>query len=185
MYINWLCDYAMDNGIPFENIDADVSDLQQMGPCAKFDYLGLDVVYNSLKYFEENLSSDFAPGRALTKMVREGTLGKKTGKGFCEWTEEGKLKTKESPKAQLFNNELFMALQLNEGCRLLEEGVVTSYKVIDDTMLAGMSMPGPFGPGKRNFQKWSKLLDDFVHKSGKQYFKPCKLMKSGAFLDMK
>jgi enoyl-CoA hydratase/3-hydroxyacyl-CoA dehydrogenase len=185
MYINWLCDYAMDKGIPFESIDADLVGIQQMGPCARFDYLGLDVVYNALKYFEEKLSPDFAPGKALTKMVNEGNFGRKTGKGFCEWNENGTLKIKELAKANLFDNELFMALQLNEGCRLLEEGVVSNYKVIDDTMLAGMSMPGPFGAGKRNYQKWTKLLEEFVQKSGKNYFKPCQLMKSGDFLKMK
>ena len=67
----------------------------------------------------------------------------------------------------------------------MEEGIVSGYKVIDDTMLAGMSMPGPFGPGKRNYEKWSKLLEDFVKKTGKEYFLPCDLMKSGAFLKMR
>jgi hypothetical protein len=52
-------------------------------------------------------------------------------------------------------------------------------------MFAGMDMPGPFGPGKRNYQKWSELLEDFVEKTGKQYFKPCKLMTSGGFLKMR
>jgi len=183
-YINWLLDYALDNKIPFEEIDADVAGIG-MGPCAKWDYLGLKTIFNVQSYFAEVISPDFAPGKVLTKLVKEGNLGKKTGKGLCEWTEDGKLKITSSKKAGLFDMELYMALQLNEGCRLLEEGVVSGYKTIDETMLAGMSMPGPFGAGKRNYGKWAKLLDEFVEKSGKEYFRPCELMKSGRFIKMR
>jgi len=185
IYFNWLLDYAMDKGIPIENIDADLGSLQDLGPFAKWDYLGLDIIYNVLKYFEEVLSSDFAPGEVLTNLFNEGNLGRKTGKGIFEWTKDGKLKAVATEKANLLNMDLFFALQLNEGCKLLEEGIVSGYKVIDDTMFAGMDMPGPFGPGKRNYEKWSKLLEDFIDKTGKQYFKPCELMKSGGFLKMR
>ncbi|MFX0072706.1 MAG: 3-hydroxyacyl-CoA dehydrogenase NAD-binding domain-containing protein [Candidatus Hermodarchaeota archaeon] len=184
-YFNWLLDEAMKKGIPWESLDADVKDLQELGPCARLDYLGLDTIYNTLKYFEEVLSPDFAPSKALSKLVNEGNLGRKTGRGFYEWTNDGKPIINKAEKANLIDLDLFMAVQLNEGCRLIEEGVVSGYKIIDDTMLAGMSMPGPFGAGKRNYEKWSKLLEDFVKKSGKEYFKPCELMKSGKFLKMR
>ena len=184
-YFNWLLDEAMKKGIPWESLDADVKDLQELGPCARLDYLGLDTVYNTLKYFEEVVSPDFAPSKALTKLVNEGNLGKKTGRGFYEWTKDGKPIINKAEKASLIDLDLFMAVQLNEGCRLLEEDVVSGYKVIDDTMLAGMSMPGPFGAGKRNYEKWSKLLEDFVKKSDKEYFKPSDLMRSGEFLKLR
>jgi len=183
-YLNWLVDHAFENKISFEKIDADVVDFG-LGPCAKMDYLGLETIYNVLKYFSDAISPDFAPGKVLTKLVKEGNLGRKTGKGFCEWKEDGQLKNPSSEKAGLFDIELFMALQLNEGCRLLEEGVVSGYKTIDDTMLAGMSMPGPFGAGKRNYKKWAQKLEEFVQKSGKTYFLPCELMKTGGFIKMR
>ena len=185
MYLDWLLDEAMEKGIPWESIDADIGSLQKLGPIAKWDYLGLDTIYNTFKYFEEILSPDFAPGKVLTKLVKEGKLGRKTGRGFYEWTEDGKPKIIKAERANLFNSEVFMALELNEGCRLLEENVVSGYKTIDDTMLAGMSMPGPFGPGKKNYEKWSNLLEDFVKTTSKEYFKPCKLMESGGFLEMR
>jgi enoyl-CoA hydratase/3-hydroxyacyl-CoA dehydrogenase len=185
MYFNWLLDYATEKGVPIENIDADLGSLQDLGPFAKWDYLGLDIVYNVLKYFEEVLSSDFKPGKVLTNLFNKGDLGRKTGKGIFEWTEDGQLKTTAKEKANLLNMDLYFALQLNEGCKLLEEGIVSGYKVIDDTMFAGMDMPGPFGPGKRNYVNWCKLLEDFVEKTGKQYFIPCELMKSGGFLKMR
>ncbi len=184
VYLNWLLDEAVKNGIPCGQIDADVTSFQSMGPYAKWDYIGLETIYNTHKYFEKVISPDFAPGKTLTKLVKEGNLGRKTGKGLYQWIERKPI-VDTTKKAGLFNFDLFFALQLNEGCRLLEEGIVSGYKIIDDTMLAGMDMPGPFAAGKRNYKKWTKLLDDFVEKSGKDYFKPCELMKSGGFLKMR
>ena len=46
-------------------------------------------------------------------------------------------------------------------------------------------MPGPFSMGRHNFKNWSKLLEDFVGKTGIGYLKPCKLMKSGDFINMR
>ncbi len=184
IYFNWLLDKATENGIPCERIDADVASLQQLGPFAKWDYLGLETIYNVLTYLSEKLSPDFKPGKRLSKLVKEGNLGRKTGKGIYEWVNE-KPKIAKCLPAGMFSTELFMAIQLNEGCRLLSEGVVFSYKTIDDTMLAGMDMPGPFGAGKNNYEKWSKMLEEFADKSGISYFKPCDTMKSGKFLKMR
>ena len=183
-YVNWMVDYAEENGISYESIDADVADLG-MGPCQRWDYLGLETIFNVLTYFSEALSPNFAPGKVLTEFVNKGTLGRKTGSGFCEWTEDGKPKLKGAEKAGLFDQELFFALQLNEGCRLLEEGVVSGYKMIDETMVKTMQMPGPFGAGKRNYEKWSKLLNEFADKTGWGYFRPCELMKTGGFVKMR
>jgi len=184
LYLNWLLEYSLEKSIPLEQIDADAIDVKGLGPYAKWDYFGLDTVYNTLLYFSQFLSPEFKPGKTLIKLVNEGNLGKKTGKGLFEW-KEGKPIINLEKKANIFNIELFMAIQLNEGCRLLEEGIVSGYKIIDDTMLAGMDMPGPFSPGKNNYQKWTKLLDDFVEKSGITYLKPCDLMRSGGFVNMR
>lgn len=184
LYIDWLLDEAVDKGIPFEAIDADVGTLPGMGPCARLDYLGLDIAYNALKYFETAVSPEFTPRKTLSQRVKEGNLGRKTGYGLYEW-KDGKPMLKKVKGAGLFDPEMFLAIQLNEGCRLLEEGIVSGYKMIDDTMLAGMDMPGPFGAGKRNYQKWTKMLEEFVKKSGIQYLKPCEFMKTGEFLKMR
>jgi len=184
LYLNWLLEYSLEKSIPLEQIEADAIDVKGLGPYAKWDYFGLDTVYNTLLYFSQVLSPEFKPGKTLIKLVNEGNLGKKTGKGLFEW-KEGKPIINLEKKANIFNIELFMAIQLNEGCRLLEEGIVSNYRIIDETMLAGMDMPGPFSPGKNNYQKWTKLLEDFVEKSGIAYLKPCDLMKSGGFVNMR
>jgi len=183
-YLNWLLDFAIENHIPLEQIDADTKELMEIGPFARWDYLGLDVIYNVMKYFEEVLSPQFAPGITLTRLVNEGQLGRKNGKGLFEW-KDGQPIINKDIKAGLFDLDLFMAIQLNEGCKLLEEGIVSGYKIIDDSMMAGMDTPGPFGAGKRNYKMWIQLLEDFVVKSGLIYLSPCELMKSGKFIQMR
>ena len=186
IYTNWIFDQAYEKNIPWEQIDADAGagQLIPMGPCQLNDYLGIDVSYNSLKSYEKYISPDFAPGKVLTKLITEGNFGKKTGKGFYDWT-AGRPNINLNKKAGLFNPEIHLAIQLNEGCKLLEEEIVSGYKIIDDIMLKGTNMPGPFSAGKLNFENWSKLLEDLAEKTGKNYLKPCELMKSGDFLKMK
>jgi enoyl-CoA hydratase/3-hydroxyacyl-CoA dehydrogenase len=184
LYLNWLLEYSMEKGIALENLDADAESLAEVGPFAKLDYLGLDTVFNAMNYFAEAVSSDFTPGKTIKGLVNKGNLGRKTGKGLFNWKGE-KLEVHKKEKAGVFNVELFMATQLNEGCRLLEEKIVTGYKIIDDAMMAGMNLPGPFGPGRRNYSKWTSLLEDFIKKSGITYLKPCNLMKTGDFINMR
>ena len=184
LLFNWLLDMATDKGIPYEKIDNDFVSSPELGPLAKWDYLGLDVVCDVMNYFVKEISPEFAPGKTLTNLLKAGNLGRKSGKGIYEWF-EGKPKIIFHEKAGLFSPEHYYAIQLNEGCRLLEEKIVSGYKVIDDTMLAGMDMPGPFGAGKKNYEKWSQMLDDLSEFTGIAYFRPCNLMKSGNFLKMR
>ncbi|MFX0106197.1 MAG: 3-hydroxyacyl-CoA dehydrogenase family protein, partial [Candidatus Hodarchaeota archaeon] len=121
IYINWILDQAYEKGIPWEQIDADAGagKLILMGPCQLSDYLGIDAGYNSMKSYEKYISPDFAPGKVLTKLVKEGNLGKKSGKGFYDWT-KGKPNISLNKKAGLLNPEIILAIHLNEGCKLLE-----------------------------------------------------------------
>ena len=184
IYLNWVFDQAAEKGIPWEQIDADAAGLMPMGPCELSDYVGIDTMFHVGNYYVETLSPDFKPGKVLTKMVEENKLGRKSPQGFFDWS-AGRPKIDKSKKAGLFSVENSMAIMLNEGCRLLEEKVVSGFKVIDDANMAGMNTPGPFGGGKKQFEKWSKLLEDLADKTGKDYFRPCELMKSGGFVSMR
>jgi enoyl-CoA hydratase/3-hydroxyacyl-CoA dehydrogenase len=183
LFLSWLLDYASEKNIPIDLIDNDFLPPPELGPLAKMDYLGLDIVFNTMKYFAETISPLFEPGRTLTAFIEQGHLGRKTGKGIYDWIDDKPIRT--NKKANLFSLEHYYAVQLNEGCRLLEEKIVSGYKIIDDAMLAGMDMPGPFGSGKRNYEKWSKMLEELAEESGINYLKPCDLMKSGGFLRMR
>ncbi len=184
IYLNWVFDQAAEKGIPWEQVDADAAGLMPMGPCELADYVGIDTMFHVGNYFVETLSPDFKPGKVIAKMVEENKLGRKSPQGFFDWS-AGRPKIDKTQKAGLFSVENSMAIMLNEGCRLLEEKVVAGFKVIDDSNMAGMNTPGPFGGGKKQFEKWSKLLEDLADKTGKEYLRPCELMKSGGFVSMR
>ena len=59
-----------------------------IGPLRLTDLVGLDVRLAIAKYLHEKLgSSQFEPPKLLQEMVRDGLLGKKSGKGFYCWKE--------------------------------------------------------------------------------------------------
>ncbi len=60
-----------------------------MGPLRLTDLVGLDVRLDIARYLHEKLASEtFRPPAVLERMVAEGHLGKKTGRGFYDWSEE-------------------------------------------------------------------------------------------------
>ena len=91
LYLNWLLEYSLEKSIPLEQIEADAIDVKGLGPYAKWDYFGLDTVYNTLLYFSQVLSPEFKPGKTLIKLVSEGNLGKKLGKDYLNGKKENQL----------------------------------------------------------------------------------------------
>jgi 3-hydroxybutyryl-CoA dehydrogenase len=60
-----------------------------MGPLKLTDHVGLDIRLNIAEYLYHELGSEtFRPPDLLRRMVREGKLGKKSGEGFYNWSEE-------------------------------------------------------------------------------------------------
>ncbi len=184
MYSNFIVDLAYEKGIPWEQVDADLS-----GPNAPMtsltlsDFTGRDIAYHAQLYYAEKLSPDFKPGKVLTMQVEEGKLGKKTGQGFYDWS-KGRPQPDLSKKAGLVNRLVFGAISANEGCRILEEGVVSSWSVIDEAILAGMNFPGPMKFATEHYEEMAKLLEEYSEKLQKPYLKPCELLKTGKFVDM-
>jgi len=186
LYHNWLLKQAKSKGISYEQLDAAGMSFET------FDRIGIDTVYNVIKYFEEVVSPDFAPAALLTDLVNEGRIGRKVGKGYYDWDENGPIRNLPSvePKtmgflAENIDMELFMALSLNESCKLLEEGVVKSYDIITKVLMKGNFIEGPFIQGKEKYKEWSQKLYQIAEKTSISYLKPCEMMESGRFLSYK
>ena len=63
-----------------------------MGPLALGDLIGLDVCLAIMEVmYHETLDPKYRPDRLLRKMVRAGRLGQKSGKGFYEYNELGRI----------------------------------------------------------------------------------------------
>ena len=59
-----------------------------MGPLMLSDLIGLDILYNgSMNMFEEYRDPRYAPPPILKKMIMMNYLGKKTKKGFYDWSD--------------------------------------------------------------------------------------------------
>jgi 3-hydroxybutyryl-CoA dehydrogenase len=60
-----------------------------MGPLKLTDLVGLDVRLDIARYLHEKLGAEhYRPPRILERMVAEGRLGRKSGRGFYDWSEE-------------------------------------------------------------------------------------------------
>jgi len=185
LYQNYILDMAYEKGIPWEQVDADLSGPNApMSSLTLADFTGRDIAYNAGLYYAEKLSSDFKPGKVLTMQYNNGTLGKKTGQGFYDWS-KGRPQPDLSKKAGLVDRRIFAAISANEGCRILEEGVVKSWKVIDEAISAGMNFPGPMQYATTNYKELAQILEEYSEKLAKIYLKPCELLKSGKWVDMK
>ncbi len=188
LYLSWCFDQTAEKGLEWAQLDADAGGKMPMPPCVLMDFVGIDTAYHVLEYYKNTLSFDFDPGIEFDKLYKNKQLGQKTGKGFYDWS-QGKdaimERIKNAEPAGIFDLSTTFAIMLNEGCKILDEGIASGYKIIDDANMAGMNAPGPFGAGKRNYEAWSKLLEDLSEKTGKDYFKPIQLMKSGEFSKMR
>ncbi len=59
---------------------------ERLGPLELADTIGLDVVVDKLEGLRQKYGERFRPARLLKTKIRAGHLGKKTGKGFKEYT---------------------------------------------------------------------------------------------------
>jgi len=56
-----------------------------VGPLKLSDIVGLDVRLDIARRLSESLGERFSPPQLLIDMVKQGTLGEKTGQGFYSW----------------------------------------------------------------------------------------------------
>jgi len=57
-----------------------------MGPFKLADFAGLDTATRNLQGMTEAFGNCFKPSTAILKLVEEGHLGRKTGRGFYDYS---------------------------------------------------------------------------------------------------
>ncbi|MCK7503173.1 MAG: 3-hydroxyacyl-CoA dehydrogenase [Desulfobacterales bacterium] len=163
-----------------EEFDAVFKPVMAMAPFELTDYVGIDISVHGLEYFTEALSPDYKPSDAMMAYLKSGNLGKKTGKGFYDWS-QGKptIDLTRATKEYDFNH--LIALQVNEATKLLEEGVCDDPKEIDLAMANGGGSPfGPFALAQGSgYPVLVAKLNELYAKFKLEIFKPTKTMKEG------
>lgn len=59
-----------------------------MGPLELCDLSGADIVFHGLETMEKEFGERMKPTALLKSMVRSGDLGRKTGRGFYDYTQK-------------------------------------------------------------------------------------------------
>ena len=163
-----------------EEFDAALKPIMPMAPFELMDYVGIDIAVHGLEYFAQVLSSDYKPSEAFLAYLKSGTLGKKTGKGFYDWS-QGRPKIDLSKATKEFDINHLIALQVNEATKLLEEGVADDPKEIDLAMANGGGSPfGPFALAQGiGYPVLLAKLEELYQKFPLEIFKATKTMKEG------
>jgi len=163
-----------------EEFDAALKPIMPMAPFELLDYVGIDIALHGLEYFAEVLSKDYQPSDAILAYLKSGNLGKKTGKGFYDWS-KGRPTIDLSKATKEFDLNHLIALQVNEATKVLEEGVADDPKEIDLAMANGGGSPfGPFALAQGiGYPVLLAKLEEVYKKFPLDIFKPTQTMKEG------
>lgn len=154
-----------------------------MGPYELLDFVGVDIGADSLAYFAQALSPEYGKGTAFARMVKEGTLGKKSGRGFYDWSTGKALIPQAAPTDKVSIMDIF-ALEINESVKLIEEGVAAPGD-IERGVTLGMNRPfGPITVAKDLSNAEVKAnLEDLAKRFDCQVFAPAKSIAEGRMRD--
>jgi 3-hydroxyacyl-CoA dehydrogenase/enoyl-CoA hydratase/3-hydroxybutyryl-CoA epimerase len=141
----------LDEGHSAEVIDRAAMDFgMPMGPIELADSVGLDICLS----VGNKLSSHFdlwVPG-SLKNHVRQGYLGKKSGRGFYTWNHRCAKKGKASLTSELSRelSERMILRMLNEAVACINEGIVENEDLLDAGMIFGTGF-APFRGGPMHY----------------------------------
>ncbi len=142
----------LEEGVPMEVLDAAMVRFGfPVGPITLLDEVGLDVAEKSSHVLHQAFGDRLAPMAGLRRMVEDGRLGRKSGRGFYRY-EGGK---RQGPDAAVYRivgatraralpddlqDRMVFAL-LNEAVRALDDGVVRSARDGDIGAVFGIGYP--------------------------------------------
>lgn len=150
-----------------------------MGPYELMDYVGIDTVVHSLRYYADALDSEYGKCTYFNRFMDSKELGAKTGKGFYVW-ENGKAKIPEAAPSSAIDLMDVLTVEINEAVKIVEEGIAEPADIETGVKLG---MNRPFGPIsvaegltnaeiKRKLQKLSEKFDTKI-------FYPAKSIEEG------
>jgi enoyl-CoA hydratase/3-hydroxyacyl-CoA dehydrogenase len=113
-----------------------------MGMLELQDTLGggsIETQYHVMEYFAEMWGKSYGPAPILAKLFKEGNFGKKTGKGYYDWS-DGKANEITMNAGAGFDPIRVLAGSVNEAAKLIEMKATTKEE-IDTAMMLGLNYP--------------------------------------------
>ncbi len=139
-----------EEGVDLQNIDKSLLEFgMPMGPFTLIDTVGVDVGANVSVILNNSYGDRIKPSTLMQNMVDKGFLGKKTKKGFYDYSSKELLLNPDIPRE---NSEVIgmssedivqraMLIMINEASRCLEENVVDNARYLDMAMVMGTGFP--------------------------------------------
>jgi enoyl-CoA hydratase / 3-hydroxyacyl-CoA dehydrogenase len=178
-----LLSAILDEGeIDPESIDALLRSLgMPMGPYETMDYSGLDISCHGGTYYAETIHPDFTPGKTIADKVKNGDLGKKSGKGIFDWS-AGRPNIDLSKATDKFDPMDLIAVNTNEATKIIADGAC-SLEDIDVAIINATGNPmGLIGMVKgMEPEDLTKRLDGLAERFDKEIFKPTQMIKDGQY----
>lgn len=148
----------LEEGVAIDTIDRVMTTFGfPMGPIAVLDQVGLDVAQKASNVLHEAFGERMQPIEGLARMIADGRLGQKNGRGFYSY-EDGKRRGVDEaayeiigarPSSNLGRDDIGRRLvyaMLNEAVRAVDDGVVRSPRDGDIGAVFGIGFP-PFRGG--------------------------------------
>jgi 3-hydroxyacyl-CoA dehydrogenase/enoyl-CoA hydratase/3-hydroxybutyryl-CoA epimerase len=148
----------LEEGVPPESMDKAMTSFgMPMGPFTLLDEVGLDIGAKVTHVLHEALGERMSPPSIMSKLDSLKLLGKKGGKGFYLYDENGKrtgfnpdilAAITVAPKIKMPGEiqDRLVLIMLNEAARCLEEKVIEAPSQLDLALIFGIGFP-PFRGG--------------------------------------
>jgi 3-hydroxyacyl-CoA dehydrogenase len=194
------CGFMLEEGALPQQIDKVLYDFGfPMGPYAVSDLAGLDIGWRNRKSRVDRLSPREKANNILDKICELGRYGQKTGAGFYKYDDKrnptpdplieqlivNHSKERGITRRQIGDQEIIeraLYSMINEGAKILEEGIVSRPLDIDVVWIYGYGFPvyrgGPmFYADQIGLKTIYDAILKYAKQVGEQYWKPAPLLE--------
>jgi enoyl-CoA hydratase/3-hydroxyacyl-CoA dehydrogenase len=150
-----------------------------MGCFELTDQIGIDVIVDVIDYMHETLGDGYKPCPLLTEMAEKGDLGKKTGSGFYDYSEEELEIPADAGRADI--ERRIVGTGVNESSKLVVSDVSTPSE-IDEGLKLGANFPkGPIQMGSEiGYERLHDELETAYEQTNDSRYQPTELLKTWA-----
>ncbi len=193
-------EFLVEEGASVEDVNSALSEFgMAMGPLAMADLVGLDIAWHIRQVFKQVAKPGVRQPRVIDLLYKAGRLGQKTGSGWSRYETPRQASPNSETAALIGRAAADAGIErrhitaeeivdrciyglVNEGARLLEEGIALRASDIDVVYLTGYGFPvwrgGPmFHADAVGLRRVLARIEEFQAKHGSDLWAPAPLLK--------